>query len=137
MSEAAGCIFELQHAEAAVTVIHTQNPDSLDAEFCVDMTGERVPLNAIVLNDGEVPGNAGLGNSGIGGGAVHDRRLGLESEAQRDVGSLGADGSEDRPNFVVIDQPNGFVRGSAPDFRVLGNAAGRDVVLPVVVVVAG
>src|SRR5207253_721084 len=90
----------------------------------------------IILNVGEVPGNDGFWDGGVGGGAVNDWRFGLQREAQGDVGRLRTDGTEDGPDLVLINHSNGIVRGRAPNCGIFRDSSnGRTAVLPVVVVV--
>src|SRR5579885_3045571 len=56
MSEAARSIAEFDDAEASVAVVDSQKSDALETELCVDMAGEGVSLNAVVLNVGVIPG---------------------------------------------------------------------------------
>ena len=67
MTETTRSISELQNAEAAVAIVDAEDGDALQAELSVDVAGERVALHAIVLKRGEIPGNDGLRNGGIGG----------------------------------------------------------------------
>ncbi len=108
-------VLELEDAEAAVAVVDAQQRDLLQSEVGVDPARERVALHAIVLNGGEIPGNDGFGNRGVGGGAVDDRHFGFQRDAQRDVGGIGADRAQHRPDFVVVGHLDDFVAGCSPD----------------------
>src|SRR5579872_1239836 len=60
--EAARCIFEFENSEATVAIVHSQQRNSFQTEFGVDVSRERITLQAIILNDGVIPGNDRLGN---------------------------------------------------------------------------
>ena len=114
MTKPARSVAEFRNSEAAVAVIHTKECHTLKPKFGVDVARERVALEAVVLNHGEVPGDDGLGDRGIGGCAVDQGCFRLQREAKSDVRRFGADGSEHRPDFVVVNHSDGVVRGCAP-----------------------
>ena len=72
---------------------------------------------------GEVPGDDRFGNRGIGGCAVDQGSFRLQRQAKRDVRGFGADGSEHRPDFVVVNHSDGVVRSRAPDCGIFCDAA--------------
>src|ERR1035438_8934930 len=63
-------VFELEHAKAAVAVVDAQQGDLLQPDIAVDAARQRVALHTIVLDGGEIPGNDGFRNGGVGGSAV-------------------------------------------------------------------
>jgi hypothetical protein len=66
MPKATGGVAKFEHSETSVAIIHPQDRDVLQPQFCIDMSRQRISLHAIVLKIGEVPRNAGFRNRGIG-----------------------------------------------------------------------
>ena len=115
MSQAAGGVPEFDDAEAAVAVVDAQQRDAGQAQIGVDAPGQRVTLDAVVLERGQIPGDDGLGNGRVGGGGVDDGHLGLEADAEADVGGVGADRPEHGPDFVVVRHLDDLIAGRAPE----------------------
>ena len=114
MAQAAGGVAELDDAEAAVAVVDAQERYPGQAEIGVDAPCQRVALDAVVLNGGEIPGNDGLGNGRIGGGGVDDRHLRLEADPEPDVSGVAADRTEHGPDLFVVRHLDDLVAGCAP-----------------------
>ncbi len=112
-------VSEFQNAEAAIAFVDPQQRDPLQSQIGVNAPRQGVTLHAVVLNAGENPGNDGLGNGGIGRRAVDDRQFGPKRNSQRDMGGVGADRSQHRPNLVLIDHLHDLVAGSAPQRAVV------------------
>ena len=137
VAEPARCVAELDNSKTAVAIVHPQNRDPLQAELSVNVARQRVALHAVILDVGEVPGDGGFGDGGIGGRAVHQRSFGFQRQAKGDVRGFRTNGAEHCPNLVVIDHPDRFVRGSSPNGGIFCNARRGAAVLPVVIVVVG
>src|SRR5208337_2319909 len=104
----------LDDSEAAVAIIYAQNRDPLQAEFGVNVARQRVTLQAVVLNVGEVPRDNSFWNRRISRGAVHQWRLCLQSNSQSNVGCIAADRSKHGPDLLVVNHFDDLIAGRAP-----------------------
>src|SRR5215468_7726995 len=85
MAQTAGGVFEFENTETSIPVINAQERNALYAKFGVDVAGQGVSLNAVVLNDRVVPGDDCFWNRGIGRCAIDQWCFGFEREAQSNV----------------------------------------------------
>src|ERR1035437_6874908 len=50
-------VFEFKDTEPAVTVVHAQQGDPGQTQIRIDASGQRVRLDAVVLDRGQIPGD--------------------------------------------------------------------------------
>ena len=136
VTQSDGCVPELRRGHSPISVVQSQQCDTLQTKIGIDMARQRISLHAVVLQISEVPRNISLGNGWIGRGAIDDRNLGFKSNAQHNMSRLRTDRAEDRPVLIVVNHFDRFVPCRAPDPLVgwAGRAIDR-LGLPVVVVV--
>ena len=77
---ASGGVPEFDDTKPAVAIVDAQERDPGHADIGIDSAGKGVSLDPVILNGGQVPGNDGFGNGGIGGGAIDDRHLGFQAD---------------------------------------------------------
>src|SRR5581483_3816119 len=109
MPETPGSVTKLDYAKTSVTIVHSQYRDALQRQLRINMTSQSIALHSIILQIGQVPGNDRLGDDGIRGGAVHQRRLCFQSYAQSNVRGVAADRAEHGPDLIVVDHLYNFV----------------------------